>query len=383
MGAPGEDASAEEAGALHVFANGSDGWDRETRLTAADGDARDGFGGAAAVDGDTVAVAAPDYTADDDEPGRVGAVYVYHRSGGTWTQETKLSEGSVSSFSDFGEALALEGDTLVVGHTHSDRANEVHVYNRSSGSWTRKTTLQGDRSQERAAFGTALALQGDTLAVGAPREGDQERGAVYVFDQAPSTGSSTYWHQVEKQTGSDGRRARHLGASLALANDTIVAGAPRTSSDGAAYLFGGPVNWLEDQRVTPGVGTDESSFGAAVGFDGEEIVVGAPRADALGTDRGSQFLFEPKDLVWEQDAKFLGDQDGARRGEAVVVEGSTWAASAPREDGSGPEEGTVYVRNLDDSPPATSPGAGVLATLAAAAVALGIRCGADRGGGRA
>jgi len=134
----------------------------------------DRFGQSVVLRGDTLVVGAPE---KDDVAAYSGATYVLERRGTTWVPRGKLAHGL--GFHDyFGYALALDGETLAVG---SENGESVHVYRRSGIDWTLEAVLDGPPGPNE--FGIAVAVDGDRMVVGAPREGDASRGAAYVYER--------------------------------------------------------------------------------------------------------------------------------------------------------------------------------------------------------
>jgi hypothetical protein len=142
--------------------------------------------------------------------GYSGAVYVFTRSGGVWSQQAYLKASNTGASDAFGFSVALSGDTLVVGEayensdamgvngdqssTSAGASGAVYVFTRSGGVWSQQAYLKASNTGEGDYFGGSVALSGDTLAVGAFLEqsaatgvnGDQssnaahDAGAVYV-----------------------------------------------------------------------------------------------------------------------------------------------------------------------------------------------------------
>ena len=135
----------------------------------------------------------------------------------------------------FGSAVAISGDTAAVGANVEDTwRGAAYVFTRSDGVWTGQQKLTASDAAAEARFGWSVALYGDTLAVGA--YSDQGRGAAYVFTRAGGV-----WTEREKLTASDGAANDRLGWSVALFGDTVAAGAPMKNDpeydSGAAYAF--------------------------------------------------------------------------------------------------------------------------------------------------
>ncbi len=205
-----------------------------TRLEAGDGVAEDYFGAAVAISGDTAIVGAPrnDIGADADQ----GAAYVFVRSGGTWTQQDKLraATGTVGDF--FGGSVAISGDTVIVGAYFNDvgaNANQgsVYIFTRSAGVWTQQEKLTAGDGAANDLFGFSVAIDGDTAIIGAHLADagmNVNQGAAYFF-----TRSDGAWSQTQKLAASDAAAGDLFGFSVALDAETAVIGASGKDKNGA------------------------------------------------------------------------------------------------------------------------------------------------------
>ncbi|HJK98392.1 MAG TPA: hypothetical protein RMF84_14270, partial [Polyangiaceae bacterium LLY-WYZ-14_1] len=291
-------------------------------LKASNSGREDHFGYAVAVSGDTLAVGAPQESSnstgvngdeDNNDAVRSGAVYVFTRSGGRWSQQAYVKASNTGSRTfegdAFGAAIALDGDTLVVGAPgeesiatgvngdQDDNTSRDHgaayVFVRSGTTWTQQAYLKASNTSDVFAgfggdgFGSTVAIQGDTVVVGAFLEdggspgidGDdanddvRDSGAVYVFTRS----TLGRWAQSAYIKSSDPGEQDYFGAAVALDGRALVVGAPgddRTrESGGAAYVFersGG--SWAEVDVLESSV--EGLFFGATVAIDGGRIAVG-------------------------------------------------------------------------------------------------------------
>jgi hypothetical protein len=282
-------------GAAYIFQKGDDGlWTQTQMLTASDFGAEAQFGNAVALSGDTALIGAYNSTIDDNA--YQGAAYVFTRSGTTWTQTQKLVADDGVGGDDFGNAVALDGNRALVAAEYGSgiaaQTGTVYEFDLAAGVWTQTAKLSGDDSAFFDTFGYALALAGDTALITAPytQVGDNfGQGAVYVFDL--TSGGS----QTQKLAASDGAASDALGASISLDGDTVIVGASSALGyAGEAYLFanaGGA--WSE---VGPLSGSDEVSgdnVGYAVALSGTTAVLGAPLQTIDGnTAQGAAYFFE-------------------------------------------------------------------------------------------
>ena len=284
VGAPGEssaatsingnqaDDTANSAGAVYVFARSGTIWRQQAYVKASNAQQSDLFGSTLALAGDTLVVGAPGESSaaisingdqTDNSASFAGAVYVFSRFGASWSQQAYLKASNANAGDGFGGALALSGDTLVVGANEDSAATGInsnqddntangagaaYVFVRVGPTWTQQAYLKASNTHARdgfgfspggggaseATFGTAVALSGDLLAVGASSEdsastgigGNQsdttaERaGAAYLFSRTGTT-----WTQQAYIKASNTGRTDEFGFALALSGDTLVVGA--------------------------------------------------------------------------------------------------------------------------------------------------------------
>jgi hypothetical protein len=322
------------------------------KLEPADGTIGDQFGQAVAISGNTAVVGA----ISNDAGGLAdsGAAYVYVRSGSGWVQQQKLTALDGASRDGFGSAVAIEGDTLVVGAWGDESfRGAAYVFTRSNGVWVQQKLVApdgvvGDR------FGVSLAISNDTIVVAAPFHDTDGlapfgNGALYVFVR-----SGGIWLLQQKLTASDAGGGELLGRSVAIDGDTIVAGAEfedvveRFDNRGAAYVFVRANGiWSQQQKLVASDAPFRAQFGSSVALSGNTTVVGAEADDIGGSaDQGSAYVFTRASGVWTEQQK-LTASDGAARdkfGFYVAVRGDTIAVGAETADvGANVDQGAVYV----------------------------------------
>ena len=133
------DGVATDAGAVYVFVRSGTSWTFQQKLVASDGAAEDQFGLGIDLDGDTAVVGA---YMDDDYGTDSGSAYFFVRSGTTWIQQQKVTSSDATDGDYFGASVAIEGDTAIIGAYGDDVGGAVYVYSRNSSStWveTQKT----------------------------------------------------------------------------------------------------------------------------------------------------------------------------------------------------------------------------------------------------
>ncbi len=338
-----------------------------TKLTAIDAATQDEFGHAVAVSGDLAVVGAP---LDDDNGGDSGAAYVFARNqdgADLWGQVAKLTPLDGSAAELFGYSVAISGDAVVVGAPFDDDAcpldilcnsGSAYLFKRNEGgrdAWGEVEKLNASDMGGGDEFGFAVAIDNDTVVVGAHFDDDAAAGSgsAYVFER--NEGGPDNWGEVEKLTALDGSAGDELGYSVAISGDRIAAGAPQgdaTSSDvGTVYLFerneGGIDAWGQVFEIAASDGAAGDEFGHSVSLYNDELAVGAARDADAGTDSGSAYVFERNqggDDNWGQVQKLTASDAAAgdEFGWFVTIGGDAVAVGAHLADND-PDEGAVYI----------------------------------------
>ncbi len=166
-------------GAAYVYTRSGGTWAEGAKLTASDGESLDQFGGSVALSGATALIGA---SAKD---GYTGGAYVFTGSGPTWTEQAKLAAEDGVTFDYFGNSVALLDDTALVGAFGKDsQTGSAYVFTRRGTTWTQKTILTASDGETGDQFGNSLALSGDTALIGAFQDDTttlSDSGGAYVF----------------------------------------------------------------------------------------------------------------------------------------------------------------------------------------------------------
>jgi hypothetical protein len=248
----------------------------------------------------------------NNDAGDSGAAYVFVRSAGSWTQQAYLKADVPQAHEFFGASVAISGDTIAVGIPRTSEygdttahSGQVYIFVRDAGGhWTKQAKLAGSTTDDMDLFGWSVVLQQDLLVVGAPYEssGTRQSGAVYAFRRAAGA-----WGAPTKLKGSQGHVESVFGWSLALDADTLVVGAMdhsglvmTTAGPGSAYVFvASGSTWTEQQRLQAPQPTEGATFGWSVAVQGNTTAIGASRADLIKiTPAGEVYLFERTADQW-------------------------------------------------------------------------------------
>lgn len=306
------------------------------KLTAGDGAGFDEFGNAVALDGNTIAVGA---YGDDDDGQRSGSAYLFNAD--TGTQVIKLTASDAGEEERFGRSVALSGNTVVVGayqdnNVNGDQAGAAYLFNATTGTQTSK--LIADDGDDYDLFGASVAIDGNVVAVGAYTEDNGnglEAGSVYLFDADTGT-------QQHKLVASDGTAEDYFGIAVAVSGNTVAVGAHGEDGGGAVYLFdatsGSQIAKLEGLDTTA-----DDRFGYSVAISGNTVVVGAYLDDDKGSASGSAYLFDA--TTGNQTAKLVA-ADGAAVdlfGYSVDISGDLVAIGAREDNEPGLATGSTYL----------------------------------------
>jgi hypothetical protein len=366
-------------------------------LKASKTGASDFFGYSIAVSGDTVVVGA--YGEDSNATGvdgdgtnnlasSSGAVYIFIRSGGAWSQQAYLKASNTEASDFFGYSIAISGDTLVVGAYGEDSAatgvdgnqadnlasgsGAAYVFTRTAGVWSQQAYLKASNTEANDAFGRSVAIDGDTLVVGAYGEdsnatgvdGNQannlaiDSGAVYAF-----TRSGTIWSQQAYLKASNTGASDSFGISVSISGDTVIVGAYGEDSNatgvngnqannlisgsGAAYVFTRSSGTWSQQAYLKASNTEALDyFGSSVAVSDNTVVVGAyqecsiatgvdgDQADNSACNSGAAYVFTRNVGTWSQQA-YLKASNTATLDTfsiSVAISGDTLVVGANGED---------------------------------------------------
>ncbi len=349
-----------ETGAAVVLTSSGASWTEQAKITGEEAGAQENHFGhnvALSGDGDTAAISAP--TFDDGS----GAVWIFVRSGSTWTEQAELTGVGELDAGHFGAGLAMssDGETVTVGAPNDDHnAGAVWVFSRSGSTWTQQgEKLTGGEESGASEFGRALALSADgsTMLVGGPCDNGLI-GAAWAFSRS----GSTWTQQGTKLTGGEASGESHFGDSVALSADgdtALVGGRQDDGKAGAAWAFTRlDATWSQQGAKLVAAsgeeGTGEFGWNVALSADGDTALIGGLRDDGYA---GAAWLFSRTGSTWsQQGAKLTGGAEERGKGWfgsslALSEEGTTALIGGVADNG---RAGAVWVFGL----PSTAPNGG-------------------------
>jgi hypothetical protein len=235
-----------------------------------------------------------------------GALHLFRRHAAGWIAEAVLTRPEPSTSDLLGTSVALHGETVVIGAPKADvgalDTGCAEVFRHAEGAWIHEATLVAPDPQIGALFGLSVAVDGDTIMVGAPGDGAQgpATGRVHVFTRS---------HHGWRWDGSIGCPAgarSWFGASVAGSRGLWIAGAPRaTRPDPVGFIRGAAWRieriggrWQTTRILLPGDATSGDALGCAAATDGTTVVLGATADGLRGDLAGCAFAFRMDALGW-------------------------------------------------------------------------------------
>ncbi|SEM36680.1 FG-GAP repeat-containing protein [Stigmatella aurantiaca] len=350
VGAPYSDHSdrGSASGSAYVFVRTGKTWSLQQKLTAEDGAPGDLFGYAVAVHGNTAVVGAP---LDDDSGTDSGSAYVFVRSGTVWTQQQKLTSPGTAAGDVFGHAVTVYGESAAIGAPHDgtagSRSGAAYVFTRSGASWTQQQKLTAPDAAAEVRFGFSLSLNGTAVLIGAPYDSGNGggSGAAYVFAR-----SGAAWSQQQKLSPPDAAEDNLVGFSVALNGGTAVLGAPfgsdKAHGPGSAYVYArGGAGWVQQQKFTAAENSQGNLFGYSVALSGEQAVATSPGDDADALNGGSVHVFARSGSLWNerQRVSVRASAENDRTGHSVALGEELLVVGSPGEDSTDTDAGAVHI----------------------------------------
>lgn len=270
----------------------------------------------------------------EEPPERVGAA-AQAALGASYARRIHPGAGQSSPRARFGAAVALTRDELIVGapgYPSGDRRGRVYVFPRKGLDAEQGYFLEPPDLSDGDAFGSSLAIRGDTLVVGAPGV-DSARGAVYIFGRAENGELA----QLDRRTALDGEAAEAFGEAVAVADDFVIVGAFREKQDnvanGAVYLLHREVDkWPQVAKLTPPDGATMSSFGTSLDVWNDRLLIGAARGGDYGEGMVWEYTLSDPTAIVAGNIPFLSGSPGDNFGEAVALAAGAAVVGAPLAD---------------------------------------------------
>lgn len=405
------DNSQTQAGAVYVYKRTGTTWAQEAYIKASNALGYRFFGFRVYLFGDTLAVGATGdasnqttitngaTSSSNNSLSYAGAVYVYKRTGSTWAQEAYVKASNAESLDQFGNSLALDLDTLVVGtfgedsnqttitngttsssNNLADAAGAIYVYKRTGTNWAQEAYIKASNMDAGDAF-SRPAIRGDYLAVGSYLEDSNQTtitngstsstdnsangaGAVYVYKRTGATWAQEAYIKASNAESPDtyGNAVALDGESLAVGayferstQTTITNGTGASSNNsateaGAVYIYKRTgTNWAQEAYIKASNTEAGDNFGWHLALSGDTLAVAAIKEDSdqasitngatassnnLASDSGAVYVYKRTGATWAQESFIKASNSGSGDwfGYSVSVDNDTLAVTAVNED---------------------------------------------------
>ena len=356
VGAPYDDnGKGVNSGAAYIFEkNGLGDWVQVAKLVVPDGDAADLFGESVAIDGNTIIIGASKYAGK-------GAAFIFSDSGASWPLVAKLLASDGLANDDFGVSVDISGDFAIVGAPNDDapKVNQgsVYIFGKNTGganNWGQVTKKLANDFDTNDNYGISVGIDGNVAVVGARYDDDlgTNSGSAYVLD------GGSAWSEIQKLTPADGAAGDYFGSSVAISGIHIIVGSylddyGAFNNAGSAYIFEeGGLSWTEIAKLVPLDPAAADQFGISVSIESGIAVVGSHFDDDMGTNSGSAYVFTEAS-GWSQVNKLTGSSvtTNDNFGRSVGIGGSSIVIGAYKDDISGLDQGSAYFFGCSNAAP--------------------------------
>ena len=386
------DNSYSASGAVYVYKRTGVNWKQQAYIKAVNNHSGQYLGHSLFLNEDTLAVSSPKESGNqttitngptatsDTSIANSGAVYIYKRTAEIWEQEAYIKAVNGETNDEFGTSLALSGNYLAVG-VPKEASNEtvitngatasgdntapesgaVYIYTRSGSTWEQQAYIKAVNANNYDNFGQSVALDGETLAVGAPREASTEtiiiNGETASVDNMGNNVGATFVYQ---RTGSTWKQQAYLkhahnpgyyhGQKLSLSGDTLAVADGTPSYNGSVLIYQRTGStWAEEAYLSALIPDADDGFGMAMSISGNTLVIGASGEDSdqttiinnsygqlasnLKSNSGATYVYKRSGTNWEQEAyiKAINSDTNDSFGSSVSLSGDTIVVGAHQE----------------------------------------------------
>ena len=334
----------------------------EVKITASDAATDDYFGRSVSISGDYAVIGV---RGDDND---TGSAYVFEDQGSNWTQVAKLTASDAAEDDEFGFAVSISGDYIVIGAFLDDdegsESGSAYIFKKPDTGWTdtnqETAKLTASDAAPGVGFGKYVSISGDYVVIGATHYYGvgYASGAAYIFKK-PVEGWEDMTETV-KLTASDAASQDFFGCSVSISGDYAVIGAKDDDHDGgdsagSVYVFynneSGPDSWGQVAKLTASDAAADDSFGISVSISGDYAVIGAALDDDGGSGSGSAYIFYNNQGIWVQAAKLTASDavEDDYFGISVSISGNYAIIGANGDDEGGSWSGAAYFFKKPDT----------------------------------
>ena len=277
-----------------------------------------------------------------------------------WTEQTKLYASDLNGNDNFGSAIAVDGNHLFIGafmddDNSSTNSGSVYYFSYDGNNWTEQAKLHASDAYGNDNFGSAIAVDGNHLFIGAYMDDENlstNSGSVYYF-----TFDGTQWTEKAKLYAGDPNGNDNFGNAIAVDGNHLFIGALMdddnlSTNSGSVYYFSyDGSNWTEQAKLHASDANGNDNFGNAIAVDGNHLFIGAYMDDEnLSTNSGSVYYFSYDGNNWTEQVKLnASDAEGNDIfGSSIAVDGNNLFIGAYMDDdNSSTNSGSVYYFSYD------------------------------------
>ena len=285
--------------------------------------------------------------------GDLGSAYIYRKmQSGNWEEEAELNSFGMPYVSEFGEAVAMNGDVVAVKGDHivdGQRLGFINLFRFDGQRWNPEAMLTQNDTAEAVNFGASLAVSENFVFVGAPpSQTNASVSLVYIFFF-----DGTSWLLDSQLLAGDGTPNDAFGVSIVIHNNTLVVGAPGHDAagpnSGIVYVFQRQGRkWVQVAQLLPSDNTSVVSFGRRVSIHDDTIAISAINEANAGQRMGEVFLFKRRSTVpsiWEQEARLMPNvfSPFISFGESLGVTDRFVTVGSPNDNDAEITAGAVYL----------------------------------------
>lgn len=320
-------------GSAYVFTKNGETWTQQDKLIADDAAAGDYFGGSVALSNNTCIVGA---SGDDSY---TGSAYIFVRNGSNWSQQAKLVAADAAVGDCFGCAVAISGDTCIVGTWNAADPGCAYIFTRTGDTWSQQDKLTADDVASGDYFGCSVAIHGNTCIVGVY--------GAYVESAYIFVRKNDVWTQQDKLVTDQSVAGEYYYISVAVDNDTCAITA-YGDDPGDVYIFTRKKSvWSRQAKLTSNDAAIGDYFGINMALNNHICIVGACGNNDNGEDSGSAYIFRRIGKVWRQQTKLTADDAAAgdQFGMGVAIGQNICAVGAWLDNS---ETGSAYLISIPD-----------------------------------
>ena len=296
-------------GVVYLFEQSNGVWHELTSMSASNADNNDEFGKSLAIDGNILVVGAPNEASNGSNPSdnslsHSGAAYIFEKQNNAWVQTAYLKAQNPHVNDEFGVSVAVDNGVVAVGAHGDDNivpdSGAVYIFEKQGGVWTQTAYLKASDPSDTAVFGASVSIESDILVVGAPAEKYDTNtwsGSAYIYKKVNGS-----WNEVTKLTATYRGHTEVFGYRVKINNGTVLIAAPGDDSSstgingeqddysspdsGAIYTFKQDTDgsWVPDLYIKATNTDSDDEFGYSVDINSGTIVVGAMHEASNSTE---------------------------------------------------------------------------------------------------